>query len=133
MHRSLSYYWLMPTYDLEDRTLQFAQQVRILVLSIPKTIVSFEDGKQLVRSSGSVAANYIEANESLSDRDFLHRIKICKKEAKECTLWLKLLSGNLNGNLLTTANQLLKETNELKLIFAKIIENKILKLEEHVQ
>jgi len=70
-------------YDLEDRTLAFAKAVRSLAKKIPRTIGNIEDGKQLVRASGSVGANYIEANEALSKKDFRMRIKICRKEAKE--------------------------------------------------
>ena len=70
-------------YDLEDRTLEFARNVRVLVKKLDKTLTNIEDGKQLVRSSGSVGANYIEANESLSKKDFMMRIKISRKEAKE--------------------------------------------------
>jgi four helix bundle protein len=69
-------------YDLEDRTLDFAKDVRAFVKKLPKTLSNLEDGKQLVRSSGSVGANYIEANEALSKKDFRMRIKICRKEAK---------------------------------------------------
>ena len=68
-------------YDLEDRTLAFASHVRAFVKGIKKTTANIEDSKQLVRSSGSVGANYIEANESLSKKDFIMRIKICRKEA----------------------------------------------------
>ena len=78
-------------YDLEDRTLTFAKAVRTLVKKIPRTISNIEDGKQLVRSSGSVGANYIEANEALSKKDFRMRIKICRKEAKESRYWLRLI------------------------------------------
>jgi len=70
-------------YDLEDRTLAFAKAVRSLAKKIPRTIGNIKDGKQLVRASGSVGANYIEANEALSKKDFRMRIKICRKEAKE--------------------------------------------------
>ncbi len=63
--------------DLEERTLTFAKSVRFFLYHIPKTFISIEDAKQLVRSSGSVGANYIEANECLSNRDFLYRIRIC--------------------------------------------------------
>ena len=58
-------------YDLEDRTLAFAKRVRAFVKKLRKTIANIEDGKQLIRASGSVGANYIEANESLSKKDFL--------------------------------------------------------------
>ncbi len=71
-------------FDLEGRTLTFAKDVRSLLKRVPVTMAAREDGSQLLRASGSVGANYIEANESLSKRDFLMRIKICRKEAKEC-------------------------------------------------
>lgn len=72
-----------PIYNLEERTFQFAKNVRIWVKSLPKTISNIEDVKQLVRASGSVGANYIEANESISKKDFVFRIKICRKESKK--------------------------------------------------
>ena len=78
-------------YDLEDRTREFARRVRAFVTQLPKTIANIEDVKQLVRSSGSAGANYIEANEALSKRDFAFRIKICRKESKESWYWLRLL------------------------------------------
>ena len=78
-------------YDLEERTLKFAKNVRNFVKEIPRTIANIEDGKQLIRSSGSVGANYIEANESLSKKDFIYRIKDSRKEAKESRYWLSLI------------------------------------------
>ncbi|MEO0571348.1 MAG: four helix bundle protein [Bacteroidota bacterium] len=79
-------------YNLEERIYVFARECRILVKSLPKTIGNIEDGKQLIRSSGSTGANYIEANEKLGNKDFLMRAKIARKEAKESHYWLKLLS-----------------------------------------
>ena len=76
-------------YDLEDRTFDFAKDVRVFCKEIPKTLANHEDIKQLVRASGSVGANYIEANESLSKKDFLMRVKICREEAKESRYWLR--------------------------------------------
>ena len=70
-------------YDLEERTAVFAENCRDFVKKLPKTTPNFEYGKQLIRSSGSQAANYIEANEALGKKDFLMRIKICRKETKE--------------------------------------------------
>ena len=81
-----------PKYDLEERTFNFAQNVHTYINDLPKSITNNENTKQLARSSGSVAANYIEANEALSKKDFVMRIKICRKEAKESGLWLKLAS-----------------------------------------
>ena len=79
-------------YDLEERTFQFAKEVRLFVRRLEKTIANLEDAKQVVRSSGSVGSNYIEANESLSKKDFIFRVKISRKEAKESTYWLRLIS-----------------------------------------
>lgn len=79
------------TYDLEERTYLFAKRVREFVRKLPKDIANIEDSKQLVNASGSVGANYIEANESLSKKDFIMRIKISRKEAKESRYWLRLI------------------------------------------
>jgi len=70
-------------YDLEDRAFEFANRVRAFVKKLPKSIANIKDGKQLIRASGSVGANYMEANESLSKKNFIMRIKISRKEAKE--------------------------------------------------
>src|SRR4030066_1177606 len=86
-------------YDLEDRTLEFAKRVRIFVETLNKTAANIEDGKQLIKSSGSVGANYIEANEALSKKDFTMRIKICRKESKESKFWLKLLDTGQDDDL----------------------------------
>lgn len=108
-------------YDLEDRTYLFAKDCRLFVKSIPRNIVSIEDGKQLVRSSGSVAGNYIEANEALSKKDFVMRVKICKKESKESRLWLRLLEEQ-DKDLDTERLRLIKEAQELMSIFGAILE-----------
>ena len=65
-------------YDLEDRTLAFAHTVRAFIKTLPRTLSNLEDLRQLTRASGSVGANYIEANESLSRRDFVMRINTVK-------------------------------------------------------
>lgn len=106
-------------YDLEARTLKFAREVREFIKKLPKTIGNFEDGKQLIRSSGSVGANYIEANEALSKKDFAMRIKICRKEAKETEYWLNLISV---FNLDKDKQKLIDESIELRKIFGAIIE-----------
>ncbi|MDP3778513.1 MAG: four helix bundle protein [bacterium] len=103
-------------YDLEERTYQFAGQCRDFIKQLPRNISNVEYGKQLVRSSGSVAANYIEANESLSKKDFFHRVKICRKEVKESCLWLRLCEGNEYPAVL------INEATELMKIFGAIIE-----------
>lgn len=110
----------MKKYDLEERTLRFAMNVRLFLKSLPKTISMIEDGRQLIRSFGSVGANYIEANESLSKKDFVMRIKICRKEAKESQYWLQLIEVSLS--LEESRDNLLKEAGELRRIFGAILE-----------
>jgi len=108
-------------YDLEDRTLVFARRVRTFVKKLRNTITNIEDGKQLIRSSGSVGANYIEANEALSKKDFIMRIKICRKEIKESRYWLRLLDIEDNIKLKDELKDLEQETTELMNIFGSIL------------
>ena len=108
-------------YDLEKRTLEFAKAIRIFIKKLPKTIGNIEDGKQLARSSGSVGANYIEANESLSKKDFVMRIKISRKEARESNYWLMLVDINNSPELERERQALLKEATELMMIFSAIM------------
>ncbi len=70
------------TYDLEERTYLFAKNCRLLVTSLDRTISNNEDVRQLVRSSGSIAANYIEANEKLGDKDLCSGLKLQEKKPK---------------------------------------------------
>ena len=109
-------------YDLEARTLKFAQRVRSFIKILPKTTGNIEDGKQVIRSSGSIGANYIEANESLSKKDFQMRIKISRKEAKETMYWLQLLDTNHQEAPDKERQLLLKEATELMLIFGSILQ-----------
>ena len=97
--------------DLEDRTFLFAESVRGFV----------KDVRQLIRASGSVAANWIEADEALSKRDFLMRVKICRKEAKESRLFFRLIDIGLTKNNGTDRDALASEARELTLIFSAII------------
>ena len=110
-----------PVYDLEERTFLFAKDVRLFTKTIPNSISNIEDSKQLIRASGSVGANYIEANESLSKKDFLFRIKI-SKEVKECRYWLRLLIETNPLKDDSEGNRLYKESVELLKIFSSIIE-----------
>lgn len=110
-------------YDLEERTYQYARDVRRFIKTLPKTISNIEDSRQLTRSSGSVGANYIEANEALSKKDFLMRLRICRKEAKESVYWLRLIEKNNKINESNRIKYLIQEGQELKKIFSSIIEN----------
>jgi four helix bundle protein len=108
-------------HDLEDRTFLFAQSIRTFVKQLPRTISNTEDVRQLVRASGSVAANWIEADEALSKKDFLMRTKICRKEAKESRLFLRLIDAGLTKNSIASRDGLAAEARELTLIFSAII------------
>ena len=106
-------------YDLEERTLKFAKDIRVFIAKLPRDIATNEDVKQLVRSSGSVGANYLEANESLSKKDFAMRIKISKKEARETIWWLELL--NIPDVIAVEHQILLREATELMKILGAIL------------
>lgn len=109
-------------YDLEERTALLAENCRDFVKKLPKTISNFEYGKQLIRSSGSQAANYIEANEAIGNKDFLMRVRICRKETKESCLWLRLSDVNGNAELDQERKLLVAEGVELRKIFTSVIE-----------
>ncbi len=110
-------------FDLEDRTLQFARQVRALSRTVPATLSNCEDVRQLVKSSGSVGANYIEANNALGKKDFLFRIKICLKEAKESCYWLRLIDTCSSTQLDAERRRLVEESTQLVSIFGTILRN----------
>ena len=107
--------------DLEERTAVFAENVRQYVHVLPRTISTVEDVRQLVRASGSVAANCIEANEALGDKDRVMKFRICRKEAKESQLWLRLLNTSGGTDAVERCTSLRQEAHELKLIFSSIV------------
>ena len=106
--------------DLIERTFQFATQARQFVNRLPRSLANYEDVRQLVRSSGSVAANYLESQEGLSRKDFFYRIKVCRKESRESGLWLRLVDLGADATLAAERNRLIIEAEELKKIFSSI-------------
>jgi len=108
-------------YDLEERTLKFALDVIQFIKIIPRNIANNEIAKQVIRCSGSIGANYIEANEALSKKDFIMRIKICRKESKESTYWLKLIESK-NNEQDKNRDSLIDEATQLTKIFNAILE-----------
>ncbi len=115
-------------YDLEERTFVFAKNVRFFVKKLEKNIWNKEDIKQVVRSSGSIAANYIEAIEKLGDNDFLMKLRISKKEAKETILWLRLIEVKtdiLEEERISLINEAKELQNILGAIYKKSISKKI--------
>lgn len=107
--------------DLEERTFNFARDVRRFVKTLPRNISFVADGAQLIRASGSVGANYLEAQEAMSRKDFGLRIKISRKEAKESRYWLGLLEG-VPTTLANEHQRLYKEATELLKILSAIVE-----------
>jgi four helix bundle protein len=108
-------------YDLEDRTFEFARRVRAFVKRLSRISANIEDGRQLIRSSGSVGANYIEANESLGKKDFLMRLRISRKESKESRYWLRLVDTGNDAELENESVALVQESTELMNIFGSIL------------
>jgi four helix bundle protein len=107
-------------YNLEERTYQFARDCRLLIGLLPGTLSNTEDGKQLIKASGSIGANYIEANEKLGRKDLAMRLRIARKEAKEAQYWLRLLK-DMNGRHEERIEELIKEAAELRRILSSII------------
>ena len=109
------------SFDLEERTFKFAQNVRRFVKKLPRTVSNQEDVRQLIRASGSVGANYIEANEALGQKDFRMKLRISRKEAKECRYFLRLLDTGGREVLDGEREILVRESKELTNIFSAII------------
>jgi four helix bundle protein len=106
-------------YDLEDRTFEFAKASRAFVKERPRTIANIEDAKQFICASGSIGANYIEANEAIGKKDFLMKIKTCRREAKESGYWLRLL--DCDNDLHSARTKLVAEAREPMNIFGAIV------------
>ena len=112
----------MHKFDLENRTTEFAKRVVRLCRSLPKDSINNRLSGQAVGSAGSVGANYREANDALGKKDFLHRLRISRKEAKEIMHWLELIE-EANPELKPKMKELKQEAKELKNILSTIIDN----------
>ena len=111
-------------FDLEERTFRFALAVRECISAHKWKRAQWTDIDQVLRSSGSVAANYGEANNAASKADFIYRIGVSKKESGESRLWLRLLGATTNEpEPLEALRTLYREADELVRIFAAIIKN----------
>jgi len=108
-------------YDLEERTLEFAKEIISLCKKLPQNTINFKLIGQLIGASGSVGANYREANEKLSKKDFSHKMRITRKECKESTYWLELLKA-ANPKFADEIDDFVKESQELRNIFTSIID-----------
>jgi len=110
----------MTNYDLEDRTFRLAQNIRRYIKVTPVAMVHESDVRQLLRSSGSIGANYLEANDGSSRKDTRHRILIARREAKETIYWLKLLADDNNSDRIA---QLIDESTQIMKILSTIVRN----------
>ena len=108
-------------YDLEERTELFAKRVRSFVKTLPRSVTNVDDVRQVGRSSGSVAANYIEANDALSRKDFRMRLRIARREATETRLWLRLVDAGTEECVRHEREELVQEATELMKIMSAIL------------
>lgn len=106
--------------DLVERTFRFALNVRRFVNLLPKKLSNYEDARQMVRSPGSVAGNYREAQEGVNRKDFFFRSKVCREEARESGLWRRLVDVGDGAALAKDRNGLAAEADELRRNFAAI-------------
>ncbi len=110
-------------FDLTERTARFGEEVIGLTKRVPKTTVTRPIVSQLVRSSTSVGANYMEAGAAQSGRDFDHKIGICKKEARETLHWLRMLAA-ADESFKPEGRRLWQEAHELVMIFSAILKKR---------
>ena len=108
-------------HPLEERCHQFAKRIRRFCRKLRMDIANFEDVKQLIRASGSVAANYIEANDALGQKDFLCHARISRRECKESRYFLDLLVTAPETELDRERLRLFQEASELVHILRAII------------
>jgi four helix bundle protein len=110
-------------FDLEIRTTEFAKSIIKLCKKLPKDCINIRLISQLVASAGSIGANYREANDSLGDKDFLHKLRIARKEAKETIHWLEVIK-EANEDFSNEIDQNINEVTEINLILSAIIKKK---------
>lgn len=111
-------------YDLEERTALFAERVRDFCLKLPKNAANAEYIPQLIRAGSSPGANYIEANETIGDKDFKMKIKTCRRESKEAGFWLRLVITGGSKEAEDERAYLRQEAKEFVLIFTAILKKR---------
>ena len=118
----LSSFNMEKPYDFAKRSILFGRQCRIFINKIPRSIGVEDDERQLIRSSGSIGANYVEAQEGLSKKDSTKYLKISRKEAKECTHWLAIFTVHITNSFLEEERETLCcEAQELVRILTSMI------------
>ncbi len=111
-------------YDLEERTAKFAERVRDFCSKLPKNTANIEFVPQLLRAGSSPGSNYIEANESIGDKDFKMKIKTCRRESKEAGYWLRLVITDGSQSSEDERSALKQEAREFVLIFTSILKKR---------
>lgn len=109
-------------YDLEERTARFGEAVIAFAKTVPRNVVTLPVISQLVRAGTSVGANYCEADNAESKKDFRHKIGICRKESREARHWIRMVVA-AERDLRDAAKPLWQEAKELNLIFSAIFRN----------
>ncbi|MEK9135015.1 MAG: four helix bundle protein [Patescibacteria group bacterium] len=107
-------------YDLEERTAKFGESTIDFVQGLSRSVINLPLVSQIVRSATSIGANYCEANNASSRKDFINKIFICKKEASEIKHWLRMIA-RANNDKKDALQKLWGEAHELTMIFSKII------------
>ncbi|MGD0518107.1 MAG: four helix bundle protein [Thermoguttaceae bacterium] len=106
-------------YDLAERTAKFGEAVIAFAKHLPRDPITLPLIGQLIRAGTSIGANYCEADNAVSKKEFLHRIGICKKEAKETMYWLRMIASAV-PNSKQPGRILWQEAKELHLIFSSM-------------
>ncbi|OIO19955.1 MAG: four helix bundle protein [Candidatus Magasanikbacteria bacterium CG1_02_32_51] len=107
-------------YDLVERTGKFGEDIIVFLKTLVRDVINNRLIDQIIRSATSIGANYMEADGAESKKDFIHKMAICKKEAKETEHWLKMLA-KANDSRIDECRKLWKEVHELTLIFSSIL------------
>lgn len=113
-------------FDLEERTKNFAKKIIRILKNIESSPINSRLMSQVIASAGSVGANYREANEALSKKDFIYRMRISRKECKETTFWLELILET-NTEFEFQIEEMIKESREIRNIFSAIIQKSLSK------
>jgi four helix bundle protein len=111
----------MSNYNLEERTAQFGEDIIEFAKVVPKDHITVSLVSQLVRAATSVGANYCEADNACSKKDFINKISLCRKESRETKHWLRMIIKATNSFKENIASKLTNEARELNLIFSSII------------
>ncbi len=120
--QSSSNYQNSKRYDLEERTLRFGEEIIDFTKNLPQNLITKPLINQLIRSGTSIGANYCEADEANSKKDFINKVVIAKKESKETRYWLKMIAYAI-PEFKEAAEKIWKEAQELNLILAAIVRN----------